>query len=139
MPESVRDMGEDRPESEDLRRIIDSARRLGIEIDEGEALQWLAAIAVTEADIVKDERAGVYGHRVAMLDFSDADLAHFRRVGGIVGFSDSPGVETALALSGSAAQSKIQTTVTSSNGSTFTPLAAPRPVHGWARFSATRP
>ena len=36
-------------------------------------------------------------------------MAHFRQVGALVGFEDIPGkVETALALSGSAAQSKIQ-------------------------------
>jgi hypothetical protein len=45
-----------------------------------------------------------------MLDFSPAELVHFRKIGEIVGFPDTPGVvETALALSGSAAQSKIQT------------------------------
>jgi hypothetical protein len=45
-----------------------------------------------------------------MLDFSDEDLDHFRRMGRLVEFVDVPGkVETALALSGSAAQSKIQT------------------------------
>jgi hypothetical protein len=45
-----------------------------------------------------------------MLDFSPEDLAHFRKLGKLVEFVDIPGkVETALALSGSAAQSKIQT------------------------------
>jgi hypothetical protein len=45
-----------------------------------------------------------------MLDFSPADLSHFREIGRLVEFTDRPGiVETALALSGSAAQSKIQT------------------------------
>ncbi|MGI9001092.1 MAG: hypothetical protein ACR2GH_05440 [Pseudonocardia sp.] len=45
-----------------------------------------------------------------MLDFSPEDLARFRAIGKIVEFDDTPGViETALALSGSAAQSKIQT------------------------------
>ena len=45
-----------------------------------------------------------------MLDFSDEDLEHFRKLGRLVEFKDVPGkVETALALSGSAAQSKIQT------------------------------
>jgi len=32
--------------SGDLARILDSARRLGVEIDEAEALQWLTAVAV---------------------------------------------------------------------------------------------
>lgn len=96
----------------DLSRIIESAKRLGIELDEGEALQWLTAMAVekTGDEIVFDEREGVFGHRISMLDFSPEDLAHFREIGRLVEFKDVPGkVETALALSGSAAQSKIQT------------------------------
>jgi len=97
----------------DLERIIQSAQRLGVELDENEALQWLSAIAAASAqenDIVFDERSGVFGHKVSMLDFSPVDLAHFRAIGRLVEFHDIPGkVETALALSGSAAQSKIQT------------------------------
>jgi hypothetical protein len=95
---------------EDLHRIIESARRLGVEIDEEEALQWLTAMAAErDESVVMDKRTGVFGHKVSMLDFSDADLEHFRRVGRLVEFYDVPGkVETALALSGSAAQSKIQ-------------------------------
>lgn len=97
--------------SEDLKRIIDSAKRLGVELDEGGALQWLAEVATAESDdnIVMDVKTGVFGHKLSMLDFSDADLAHFRKIGKLVEFHDVPGqVETALALSGSAAQSKIQ-------------------------------
>ncbi len=95
----------------DMTQIIESARRLGIELDEAEAMQWLTAMAATEArqDVVVDERTGVFGHSMVMLDFSPADLAHFREIGRLVEFEDTPGVvETALALSGSAAQSKIQ-------------------------------
>lgn len=96
--------------AEDLARIVDAARRMGVELDEGEALRWLSAMgADTGAEIVVDTGSGTFGHRVSMLDFSPAHLAHFRAVGRIVGFEDRPGVETALALSGSAAQSKIQT------------------------------
>lgn len=96
---------------EDLQRILDSARRLGVELDEEEALQWLTAMAAEKTEsIVIDKRAGVFGHRVSMLDFSADDLEHFRKLGRLVEFKDVPGaVETALALSGSAAQSKIQT------------------------------
>ena len=95
----------------DLQRIVESARRLGVELDETETLQWLTALAATPPDgeIVMDVQAGVFGHRVSMLDFSTQELARFREIGKIVGFDDRPGVETALALSGSAAQSKIQT------------------------------
>lgn len=98
--------------SEDLKRIIESASRLGVELDEEEAIQWLTAIAAAEKEngIVVDVKTGVFGHRVSMLDFSPEELAHFRRIGRLVEFEDQPGVvETALALSGSAAQSKIQT------------------------------
>jgi len=98
--------------SNELERIIASARRLGVEMDEEEALQWLTAIAAMQKssdDVVVDVRSGVFGHRVSMLDFSPHDLDHFREIGRLVEFEDVPGkVETALALSGSAAQSKIQ-------------------------------
>lgn len=96
---------------EELKKIIESAQRLGVEMDEGDALQWLTAITAQEgSDIAMDDRAGVFGHTVTLLDFDDADLAHFRKIGKLVEFQDISGkVETALALSGSAAQSKIQT------------------------------
>jgi hypothetical protein len=98
--------------SAEVARILESARRLGVELNEEEALQWLTAMAAGAAggDVVVDTRAGVFGHRVTMLDFSPEELDYFRRVGRLVEFMDEPGVvETALALSGSAAQSKIQT------------------------------
>jgi hypothetical protein len=92
-------------------RIIESAHRLGVELDRDEAEQWLSAMALEAqgGDVIVDVDSGVYGHRVTMLDFQPRDLERFRRIGRIVGFEDRPGVQTALALSGSAAQSKIQT------------------------------
>ncbi len=96
----------------EINRLLDSARRLGVEIDEQEAAHWLGAIASARdnQDVVMDVREGVFGHRISMLDFSPARLAHFRKIAKIVEFGDEPGiVETALALSGSAAQSRIQT------------------------------
>jgi hypothetical protein len=60
-------------------------------------------------EIVYDSRTGVFGHNITMLDFNDKELEYFRHIGKLVEFLDIPGqVETALALSGSAAQSKIQ-------------------------------
>jgi len=97
---------------EDIQKIIQSAQRLGVEMDEADALQWLTAMSAVQSNdgIVVNERAGIFGHKVSMLDFSEADLEHFRKLGRLVEFSDVPGkVETALALSGSAAQSKVQT------------------------------
>lgn len=98
--------------SEELKRIIESAQRLGIEMKEDEAIQWLTAITAAqyETNIVVDAQTGVFGHRITMLDFSPEELAHFRKIGELVGFADEPElVETALSISGSAAQSKIQT------------------------------
>ena len=94
-----------------LENLVESAERAGIELDEDEARRWLDAVAAETEDhfVTIDARQGVFGHRIAMLDFSDADLTHFRRVGQLVEIPDEPDVETALALSGSAAQSKIQT------------------------------
>jgi len=104
---------ENKPNAEEaLETLRQSARRLGIELDEAEALQWLSAMAAQEGEqaVEYDERSGVFGHRVAMLDFSPAELARFREIGRLVEFKDEPGlVETALAISGSSAQSKIQT------------------------------
>jgi hypothetical protein len=96
----------------DITRIIASAKRLGVEMDQTEAVRWLTAMAAWKAsgDIAMDAGRGVFGHKVVMLDFSPDELARFRAVGRLVEFEDRPGVvETALALSGSAAQSKIQT------------------------------
>lgn len=106
-------MSNDQNQKSKLSEMIDSAKRLGVELDEKEAEQWLKAIDLAKDkgdDIVFDVRSGVFGQNIAMLDFSPARLDHFRKVGNLVEFKDIPGlVETALALSGSSAQSKIQT------------------------------
>jgi hypothetical protein len=94
-----------------LDRVIESARRLGVEIDEREAAEWVAALEreAEGGDVVVDVDSGIYGHRVSMLDFTARDLARFRAIGDVVGFPDRPpAVRTALALSGSAAQDKVQ-------------------------------
>jgi hypothetical protein len=97
----------------DVTRLVESAQRLGIELDAADTERWLAAMTreegVETADIVIDEEEGVFGHRVSMLDFSPRDLERFRRIGQVVEVTGPAGVaEGALALSGSAAQSKIQ-------------------------------
>jgi hypothetical protein len=101
-------------QDDDVARLVESAKRLGIELDAADTERWLAAMTrdegVETSDIVIDEKDGVFGHRVSMLDFSPRDLARFRRIGEIVEVTGPEGVaEGALALSGSAAQSKIQT------------------------------
>lgn len=95
----------------DIQQIIESAARLGIELDEKDTIEWLAAMASQGegGDVVVDIQSGTFGHRVSMLDFSPHDLERFRRIGEIVELTGPAGVaESALALSGSAAQSKIQ-------------------------------
>ncbi len=96
---------------EDLLTVIDSAQRFNIELNEKEAIAWMEAIrkAKDSNEITFDNRTGVFGQNIAMLDFSSERLDYFRKIGKIVEFEDIPGkVETALALSGSSAQSKIQ-------------------------------
>jgi hypothetical protein len=100
------------PESANVvDRIVASAQRLGVELDATEAERWISAIRAEAAggDISVDVSTGAYGHRVTMLDYSPEDLARFRAIGAIVGFTDRPpDVLTALSISGSAAQGKIQ-------------------------------
>ncbi|MEO8285698.1 MAG: hypothetical protein ABI670_04635 [Chloroflexota bacterium] len=95
----------------ELAQILESAQRLGVELDEAEALRWLTAIAAGKEgnEVVLDMESGAFGHHVSMLDFSSVQLERFRRIGRIVEITDTPGVvESALSISGSAAQSKIQ-------------------------------
>lgn len=95
----------------DIQRIIESAKRLGVEMDEASTVQWLTAVSAAQdgGDVVVDTESGTFGHRLSMLDFSPRDLERFRRIGKIVEVTGPEGVaESALALSGSAAQSKIQ-------------------------------
>lgn len=95
-----------------LEKVIESARRLNLELDEKDAVAWLESIGKAAEDgeqIIFDERTGVFGQNIAMLDFSPKRLDYFRKIGKLVEFFDIPGeVETALALSGSSAQSKVQ-------------------------------
>lgn len=95
----------------DIASLTESAQRLGLTVDEQEIHDWLVAIAADQAEnIVADAETGTFGHRASMLDFSDRDLERFRTVGAIVELTGPPGItDAALALSGSAAQSKIQT------------------------------
>src|SRR3546814_6077918 len=54
----------------EVASIIESAKRLGGELDEAETVQWLTSIAAeSEGDLQIDEGSGTFGHRVAMLDF----------------------------------------------------------------------
>ena len=96
----------------DIEQVIESAKRLNVELDIDEAREWVESIKGTEGawdEIKFDERTGVFGQNITMLDFDPKRLDYFRHIGKLVEFIDIPGkVETALALSGSSAQSKFQ-------------------------------
>ena len=76
-----------------------------------DATQWLTAIAGSQSgpgDFAVDATSGVFGHRITLLDFDPETLEHYRALAEIVEIPDRPGVETAISLSGSAAQSRVQ-------------------------------
>jgi hypothetical protein len=96
---------------EEVRRIIHTARKLGVEVDETDVAQWLTAMAAVQdgaGEWAVDEESGVYGHQVTLLDFDPDTLERYRRIADIVQLPDLPNVETAVSLSGSAAQGRIQ-------------------------------
>jgi len=96
---------------EEVARIIAAADKLGIEVDEADAVQWLTAMAGTRtstSELMVDMEQGIYGHRITLFDFDPEVLERYRRLAAIVEIPDRPGVQTAISLSGSAAQSKVQ-------------------------------
>lgn len=95
----------------EVEQIIETARQLGIEVDETDVAQWLTAMAAIQSEAGEwavDEEARIYGHRVTLLDFDRETLERYRRIADIVQLPDLPDVETAVSLSGSAAQGRIQ-------------------------------
>jgi hypothetical protein len=92
-------------------KIIEAAEKLGVQIDEADATQWLTAMAAADATpgyFEVEAQTGIFGHRITLLEFDPAVLDRYRRLADIVQIPDRPGVESAISLSGSAAQSKIQ-------------------------------
>jgi hypothetical protein len=93
----------------EVQHIVDAAEKLGVEVDEAEATQWVTAMKSSETGAFRvDQEAGVYGHRVCLLDFDPKDLMRYRRLAAVVELPDRPHMQTAIALSGSAAQSRVQ-------------------------------
>lgn len=98
------------PPQDPIASILESAHRMGIELDPDEARRWIAAMeAEAGGGVQVDVQSGVFGHRVTMADSDTEGLARLRHVAAVVGIPDEPPeVTTALALSGSAAQGRIQ-------------------------------
>lgn len=96
------------------KRAIDglgeAADRLGVEVDQREALAWLEAASASEADgtVAEDSQADIFGHRLALLDFNPDQLPFFRQLAQRVRAEPHPQVESAIAIAGSAAQGKVQ-------------------------------
>jgi hypothetical protein len=96
---------------EQVDKIIKAAEKLGVEVDETDAAQWLTSMAAAQAapgDFAVDAKTGIFGHLITLLDFDPQVLERYRHIASIVEIPDQPGVETAISLSGSAAQSKVQ-------------------------------
>lgn len=94
---------------QEVQHIIKTAKTLGVEVDETDVAQWLAAMAASGSMAWEvDEEAGIYGHEITLLDFDKATLERYRRIADIVQLPDLPNVETAISLAGSAAQGVIQ-------------------------------
>jgi len=102
---------ESRQPEANVERLIETARMLGVEVDETDVAQWLTAMAAADAmegDIVVDAQAGIFGHKITLIDFDRQTLERYRQIADIVQLPDKPNVETAISLSGSAAQGRIQ-------------------------------
>jgi hypothetical protein len=96
---------------EQVEKIIEAAEELGVEVDEADATQWLTSMAAAQTapgDFAVDAQTGIFGHRITLLDFDPEVLERYRQIADIVQIPDQACVETAISLSGSAAQSKVQ-------------------------------
>jgi len=72
----------DQAPAAEVARILESAKRLGVEVEEAEALQWLTAMAATQTkdQVTMDSRTGVFGNRITMLDFPRRTWSTFARL-----------------------------------------------------------
>ena len=94
---------------QEVEQIIETAKALGVEVDETDVAHWLTAMAASGTmEWEMDAEAGIYGHEITLLDFDKATLDRYRRIADVVQLPDLPNVETAVSLAGSAAQGVIQ-------------------------------
>ena len=94
---------------EDVEQIVKTAKMLGVDVDENDVVQWLTAMAASDAmEWELDEETGIYGHEITLLDFDKGTLDRYRRIADVVQLPDRANVETAISLAGSAAQGVIQ-------------------------------
>src|SRR5687768_7313418 len=75
-----------------------------------DAGSWMAAVAAALAspeEYVTCSVNDLGGHELALLDFDPATADRHRRLGRLIEIPDADGVRTALAISGSSAQSRV--------------------------------
>ena len=58
--------------------------------------------------LAQDAQNGVFGDRIALLDFDSHELEHLRRLAQKVRLDAHPDIESAIAIAGSTAQGKVQ-------------------------------
>jgi hypothetical protein len=92
-----------------LDESVAAAAEEHVEFDAEQARTWL--LAASDADVATlghDDATGVFGNRVALLDFDPEDLGRLRRLVPSVRLVAHPALESAIAISGSSAQGRVQ-------------------------------
>lgn len=96
-----------------MEQVIAAIEAAGVEVDGAAAAAWATAVAEAlvrpgEFSVVAD--AGLGGHELALLDFDEAHpgVAGLRRLAGLLRTPAADDLRVALAVAGSAAQSRIQ-------------------------------
>jgi hypothetical protein len=86
-----------------------TAAETHIEYDAEQARTWVLAVSRADSTTIgADDRTGVFGNRVALLDFDPEDLDRLRRLVPSVRLVAHPALESAIAISGSSAQGRVQ-------------------------------
>jgi hypothetical protein len=94
-----------------LQTLATIASSAGVELNLKESTAWLAASTAESVDAVDFEvlpEDGIGGFELAVLDFDPASAARLRAIGDVIATRERDNVRVGLAISGSAAQSKIQ-------------------------------
>jgi hypothetical protein len=96
-----------------LDGALDEARATAtaehVEYDAEQARTWVLAVSSAEVGTIgADDATGVFGSRVALLDFDPEDLDRLRRLVPSVRLVGHPALESAIAISGSSAQGRVQ-------------------------------
>ena len=100
-----RPWNDESPEASAGSPVLPTAPRL-----DDEANGWMAAVAAALASpevYVTCPVNDLGGHELALLDFDPATADRLRRLGRLIEIPDADGVRTALAISGSSAQSRV--------------------------------